>query len=149
MVMKEKDPREKSMIKMDEKFWNDWVKAGELKRITLVEKLPICRLLKGNGTLLNSYFVDLYDFTAEAKDKEQAQSLQEFVDEVEKMTIDKLFKFGFKLWKEELKNDKSIGEMTTEDKAMYREEWETVDIDVIKEFILKLAREKFGDDLHG
>ena len=47
-------------MKEARKFWSEWLKSNEIKRLKLVESLPIMDLMiVRNPSMLNSYFEDL------------------------------------------------------------------------------------------
>jgi hypothetical protein len=52
-------------------FWSEWLKSNEIKRLKLVESLPIMDLMMvRNPSMLNSYFEDLA-YTLKPKKKKE------------------------------------------------------------------------------
>jgi hypothetical protein len=61
-------------MKVARKFWSEWLKSNEIKRLKLVESLPIMDLMiVRNPSMLNSYFEDLAN-TLKPKPKKRKKS---------------------------------------------------------------------------
>ena len=70
-----------------DKFWNKWLEADELEKQKMVETLTIMDMMVvKNGSMLNSYFIDLEKFVRAMEQKD----LDNCINDAKSSTIEKV-----------------------------------------------------------